>query len=205
RRRLLTARRHRTLPRDPKVIAGWNGLALSALAMAARGKDPGGRYARAAQKLAQVLAGRLWDGHRLYRIAGAHGPVGQASLQDYAYVARGLWDWSQSGGGESARRVALAVTRRAWQRFHGTQGWRRSDASLVAGERPRAALAAGGLPAAPAVLIGVSLRLANALHRPALAARARRALAQAAPVVAADPFWYASYAPLLAGSSPRKH
>ncbi|MEJ2645446.1 MAG: DUF255 domain-containing protein, partial [Gammaproteobacteria bacterium] len=205
RRRLLTARRHRTLPRDPKVIAGWNGLALSALAEAARGKDPGGRYARAARRLAHMLARRLWDGHRLYRMAGPHGPLGQASLQDYAYVARGLWEWGLGGGNEDDRRLALALVRQAWHRFYGSGGWRRSDATLVAGGRPRAALAAGGLPAAPAVLIDVSIRIADALHLPGLDARARRALARAAPVVAADPFWYASYAPLLAGSRLRMH
>ncbi len=205
RRKLLAARRQRTLPIDSKVIAGWNGLALSALVMAARQNDPGRRYRDAARRLRDVLVNDLWNGHRLYRIAGPHGPFGQASLQDYAYVARGLWDWAQAAGSDTDRHVALALVQQAWHRFHGPSGWRRSEDTLVAGSRPQPALATGGLPAAPAVLIGVSMQIAGAMDRPALKARARRALAQAAPVVAADPFWYASYASLLAPSGPGVH
>jgi uncharacterized protein YyaL (SSP411 family) len=103
----LRARRPRPLL-DDKVIAGWNGLAIGALALlgAAVGR---GAYLAAAARAADFVLSAMWDGR-----GGAAGREGEAgrlrrryrdgearfdgSLADYAALADGLIDLYQAGG-----------------------------------------------------------------------------------------------------------
>ncbi|MFC7070307.1 thioredoxin domain-containing protein [Halobaculum lipolyticum] len=81
-------------PRDEKVLAGWNGLAISAFAAGARTLDPA-LADRGADALAFVRD-HLWDGDRLSRRyieregdAVGDGEVkGVGYLEDYAYLGR---------------------------------------------------------------------------------------------------------------------
>ena len=88
RSRLLTAREQRTRPaRDDKVVAAWNGLAVTALAEAGVLLDEP-RYTAAAVAAGELLAGLHTDGDRLLRTsrdgrAGPHAGV----LDDYGCVA----------------------------------------------------------------------------------------------------------------------
>lgn len=97
RRRLLAAREERPRPaRDDKVVAAWNGLAISGLVDAARrlGRPD---YLRAALEAADLLVEvHLRDG-RLLRVsrdgvAGAHAGV----LEDYGCVASGFLALAQA-------------------------------------------------------------------------------------------------------------
>jgi len=92
RRDLYRARSKRAPPaRDEKVIAAWNGLAISAFARASQVLgEP--RYALRARRAAQFLVHDMNPGGRLLRswkggVAGKHG-----TLDDYAFVAQGLLD-----------------------------------------------------------------------------------------------------------------
>jgi uncharacterized protein YyaL (SSP411 family) len=88
---LLKAREKRPYPhRDDKVLTGWNGLMITALAEAAEALDEP-RYLVAAKRTADFL----WQKHRqpdggLWRasLAGRVGTPGM--LEDYAYLAEGL-------------------------------------------------------------------------------------------------------------------
>ena len=112
RARLFQLRERRPKPlRDDKAIASWNGLALGALAEAARRlgrKD----LLSAALQLGEFLLGPLsaHDG-RLYRTwrAGRAGTLG--FLEDYADIANGLYELHVASGElrwlEEARRLAL--------------------------------------------------------------------------------------------------
>jgi uncharacterized protein len=117
RAQLLAARDRRPQPlRDDKALAGWNGLALAALAEAGarlRRAD----YLEAAVALAEFLLRTLSDGRggllRTYRAGEARIP---AYLEDYANVANGLVELSWASGDlqwlEEARRLAdLTVER----------------------------------------------------------------------------------------------
>ena len=108
---LLAARAGRPQPlRDDKVLAGWNGLALAALAEAgaALGRPD---WLEAARALGEFLLGPLSDGRgrllRTYRDGDARIP---AYLEDYANVANGLVELSWATGElrwlEEARRLA---------------------------------------------------------------------------------------------------
>jgi uncharacterized protein YyaL (SSP411 family) len=92
RRTLFAARETRVRPhRDDKVLADWNGLMISALALGARvlGDE---EYLRAAESAADFVLGTMADQRGLlhrYRDGSSDIP---AFLDDYAFVAAGLFD-----------------------------------------------------------------------------------------------------------------
>ena len=101
--RRVRAARPRPL-RDEKVIAGWNGLMIRALAEAAAAFDRPD-YAEAADAAAQAVWRSLWREDRLLRFAGSATP---AALEDYAWLGLGLLAlWDLDGGEPRLRRARL--------------------------------------------------------------------------------------------------
>ncbi len=93
---LRLARDQRVRPgKDDKVLAAWNGLALSAFARGYQvlGDD---RYREAAVALGEFIHRELWDGTALYRVwrGGKRHTVG--FLEDEAAVALGMVDLFES-------------------------------------------------------------------------------------------------------------
>ena len=90
RSKLLEARERRVRPaRDEKILAGWNGLAIRALARAAR------RLGRAdlavdAARAADFVRRRMWQGNRLLATYKDGRARFAAYLDDYAFLADGL-------------------------------------------------------------------------------------------------------------------
>jgi uncharacterized protein YyaL (SSP411 family) len=127
----LRARRPRPLL-DDKVIAGWNGLAIGALALlgAAVGR---GAYLAAAARAADFVLSAMWDGR-----GGAAGREGEAgrlrrryrdgearfdgSLADYAALADGLIDLYQAGGQPRHLLAAEALADALLTRFGADDG-----------------------------------------------------------------------------------
>jgi hypothetical protein len=89
---LVAARATRPAPAiDTKVLAGWNGLAIGALARAGAILDEP-RYVAAARAAAEFILTRMQPGGGLQRVP-AGGAVDQpAFLEDYAFLASGLLD-----------------------------------------------------------------------------------------------------------------
>ncbi len=84
--RLRRAREARPRPiRDEKVIAGWNGLTIRALAegAAAFGRPD---LLAAAARAGDALWDRLWDGTRLHRLWAGGGPRGEGQLEDHVWL-----------------------------------------------------------------------------------------------------------------------
>jgi uncharacterized protein YyaL (SSP411 family) len=113
--RLFAVRERREKPlRDDKAVAGWNGLALAALAEAGRRLDRA-PYVDAARELAGFLLGPLADGEgRLHRTWRGGAAKGTGYLEDYADVANGLYELHVATGElrwleESRRLVDLIV------------------------------------------------------------------------------------------------
>ena len=91
RAKLLAARDSRVHPaRDEKVLAGWNGLALAALAEAARAL-PSERYREAAERTGDfVLRDLLRPGYRVFHSWKDGRASGEGFLDDYACLVEGL-------------------------------------------------------------------------------------------------------------------
>jgi hypothetical protein len=93
---LLAARNQRVRPhRDEKIVTGWNGLMLSALAYggAVLGEPV---YLRAAQQCARFVLEHLYRQGRLMRYAGGGQVREYGVLNDYAFLIGGLLDLYQA-------------------------------------------------------------------------------------------------------------
>ena len=105
---LFEAREHRTRPpRDEKVLAGWNGMMISAYADAARVLDTD--YTDQAAAALGFVREQLWDAdeERLTRRDIDGDTQGEAYLEDYAFLARGAFDTYQATGDVSHLEFAL--------------------------------------------------------------------------------------------------
>ncbi|KEY73129.1 hypothetical protein S7711_04878 [Stachybotrys chartarum IBT 7711] len=84
---------------DDKVVAGWNGLVISALArtgvaLQAVDMERGNKYLQAATSAASFIKSKLWDSEQevLFRIWTSAGRQTEGFAEDYAYVIEGLLD-----------------------------------------------------------------------------------------------------------------
>jgi uncharacterized protein YyaL (SSP411 family) len=110
RKALFAARERRPRPgRDEKVLAGWNGLAISAFAEAGIVLDAA--YAERASGALAFIDEHLRDGTTLER-RYEDGAVGiDGYLEDYAFLARGALDCYQATGDVAALSIALDLAR----------------------------------------------------------------------------------------------
>ena len=118
RERIFEAREERPRPaRDEKVLAGWNGLAISTLAEAGLALDPG--HAERAVEALSFCRERLWDeGERELSRRFKDGDVRiDGYLDDYAFLARGAFDCYRATGEVSHLAFALDLARVIEERF----------------------------------------------------------------------------------------
>jgi len=110
--------------RDRKVVAAWNGLAITAFAQAYRAFGDE-RYRDAAERAAEFL----WERHRrpddaLDRASNDGVAAGEGILDDYAFVADACLELHQATGGGHHLRRALALVELALRGFrHPAAGW----------------------------------------------------------------------------------
>lgn len=188
RQKLLARRAERVLPIDDKELAGWNGLLLSALSIAAR--QPGMENMRlAAKQLRDNLMTRLWDGSNLLRARDDKGSMGAAALEDYAYVAYGMSRWADLSGNESDKMLSQKLLALAWERFYSEAGWRATDLPPLPGMPLDQAQEDGALPSPAAMIIDLSLKSGNQELRDNALATRSKVLAS----IQDKPFWYASH------------
>jgi hypothetical protein len=197
RRKMLAERSKRELLPDDKVLAAWNGLALSALARAYQATHED-RYAVSARRLAAYLAGRLWDGNQLLRSRDGDKALGSTALEDYALVAQGLWDWSQvAGRGDDSGKAVERLVRLAWKRYYHDGRWRRSDTPLIPMLDGQFALDDGPLPSASAVISRLSREDPLLAQDASIQALLTEHLRVVRAHLSDSMFWYASYTDLL--------
>src|SRR5690606_34774851 len=192
RERLMAERARRRLPVDDKLLAGWNGLALSAFSEAALRLDEPA-YADTARHIRDYLVGELWRDGRLARARANGAEVGSASLEDYAFVARGLWDHARLTGNEADAALAREILVAAFARFRVGNGWRLGEDGLLAPEPPRELVNDSPLEAPPAVLADLALTMGLASDDEALVDLARQSLNRAFEAVAANAFFHATH------------
>ncbi|WP_348609148.1 thioredoxin domain-containing protein [Halobaculum rarum] len=111
-------------PRDEKVLAGWNGLAISAFAAAGHTLDP--KLADRGTDALGFVREHLWDGDRLSRryIEREGDAVGEGEvkengyLEDYAYLGRAALDLYGVTGDADHLGFALALGRTVVDTFY---------------------------------------------------------------------------------------
>ena len=201
REKLLKVRARRKLPADNKLLAAWNGLALTALVEGSQLPD-GKNYLEAAQGVRDYLVKMLWDGSRLLRARGKAGELGQAGLEDYAFAAQGLLAWSDLTNSVDDFQLASRWVNDAWQRFHGDTGWLLSDQSLLPSGFGVWILDEGPLPSPSTTLLRLSLQVAERNGDKMLAARAKKALAAGHVQLQQTAFDHPSQVRLLVDTQP---
>ena len=102
--------------RDEKVVASWNGLAISALAFAAWTLDEP-TYAARAEAAADFVLTELRPSGRLARSSHDGRTSGAAFLDDYAFLIAGLIDLYEATGNVNRLEQALSLDQEL-ERFH---------------------------------------------------------------------------------------
>jgi uncharacterized protein len=163
RAKLYAARARRIPPaRDDKILAGWNGLTISALALGGRVLgEP--RYTSAAARAADFVVGKMRPGGVLARtfVDGRAGSPG--FLEDHAFVAAGLFDLYEASFDPRWLREALVLCTETETLFAdpATGGWFSTGAkheTLLAREKPSTD---GATPSGTSVAIMNALRAAT--------------------------------------------
>jgi uncharacterized protein YyaL (SSP411 family) len=115
---LAEAREERTRPpRDEKILAGWNGMMISAYARAAQVLDVD--YAEQATDALSFIREQLWDGdsgHLTRRFINGD-TKGDGYLEDYAFLARGAFDCYQVTGDVDHLQFALELSEMIVEEF----------------------------------------------------------------------------------------
>lgn len=139
--RLLVVRAQRPGPeRDEKILAAWNGLAISALARAGFVlQEP--RYREAAQRAASFVLGTMRKEGRLHRVSMQGQAGGPAFLEDYGLMIGALIDLYEVDGQSHWLVAALALQETIDQHYFDAAGggyFRTSDDGevLIAREKP---------------------------------------------------------------------
>ncbi|HET9599848.1 MAG TPA: thioredoxin domain-containing protein, partial [Anaeromyxobacteraceae bacterium] len=176
RRTLYEARERRIRPlRDEKVLAAWNGLMISALAVAGRAL-PEPLYVEAARRAARFVLEGMRPGGRLARtwLAGSTGPAG--FLSDHAFLTQGLIDLHEATFEPRWLAAAVALAGETERLFADPRGgW------FVAGEDQERLIAREKPTHDGAEPSGASVAALNALRLEAFTGDARwRAIAEGA-------------------------
>ena len=120
--KLFQERTHRPLPfRDEKIVASWNGLAISAFAAAGFVLDDP-LYAERAGEAADFVLSQMRPGGRLARSYREGRTSGAAFLDDYAFLIAGLLDLYEATGDIRRLEQALALDREAQRLFEDADG-----------------------------------------------------------------------------------
>ena len=180
----------RPLPKDDKLTAGLNGLALTAFSQAAA-IDP--VYRQQADRLQSFLLAQLVRDGKLIKGRARGQVLPHAELEDYAYVVQGLLDHAEATGNAQSRARARELAQVAWRTFWSDKGWKHEATPLLATLQPEPALADGALYSPSEVLVLASLRIQDA----ALQRMARTAAAWRVPAMEQDAYLYPTRLRLL--------
>ena len=190
-KKMMLARSRRIVPRDDKLLAAWNGLALTAFSKGSKQFDSK-KYADAAENIKKYIKNYLWVNNRLVRVVKNNKVLGDGGLEDYAYIAQGLYYWNKISNNKEDKKWLNNIVSQAWQRFHSNKGWVLSENSLLKYGQSEYVISDGVLPSASAVLINTALMIDKTNKNPELKVKIVKALNVGHADVSSQPFWYAS-------------
>jgi len=192
RAKLLARRQRWPQPhKDDKMLAGWNGLMIDALAYAGRALETP-RYTRAAAGAADFILQRMRreDGTllRSYRAGEAKQP---GYLDDHAYLGRGLLELYRATGESRWLEAAEQLAGRILEDFHDEEAggfYFTGDHHETLLGRSKGLTGGGNVPNANGVAAEFFLELTRLTGNPAYERVARLALEALAPQMAVQPF-----------------
>ena len=186
---LYQARKHRALPlRDEKILASWNGLAISAFARAGLVlNDPD--LVDAARKASAFLLRQMTGQGRLFHSYQEGEAKGEGFLDDYAFFIAGLIDLFEASGEPHWLERSLELTAVVQEEFEDAErggyfmtGTRHEE--LISREKPAYD---GVVPSGNSVMIMNLLRLSALTGEQSRHDQARRALDAFAGQLATSP------------------
>lgn len=139
----------RVIPKDTKLLAGMNGIMLSAFA---KGISHDKSFVQSGDKLSKFLLS-LWNGKTLRRSAANNKPGG---LYDYAAVSWGLLKWGIANNDNNAKKVGLDIARIAWNEFYKEGFWIEDSNSLLPSTKQLAHITDSAIISPEALLIDAS-------------------------------------------------
>ncbi len=195
--KLLQLRQKRVTPKDTKLLAGLNGLALEAFSVAA---DIAPRFRQAAEECRNFIVGSLWENGELQKGMSNQQLLGAADLEGYAYAASGLRQYAQLEKRSVDTQKAGQIAKLAWQKFYTPNGFLLEQKSELARPFYQGVIEDGPLPSPSSVLIDTSLRLGDK----ALQGNARDALSYGDALHGNGLFWHATQVMALNRLFPKK-
>lgn len=192
RKRLLKVRESRVRPlKDDKIIAGWNGLMIAALARASRVIESPGLL-EAARRSADFLLHSMMKEGRLFRSRRGNEMGAPGFLEDYAFVAWGLIELYEASFETGYLKEAVALTEGMRDLFSGSSGGLYSftghdSEELIAEVRD---IHDGATPSGNSVAAMNLLRLARLTGNEDLTTEAEKILRQASAQALANPAGY---------------
>jgi uncharacterized protein YyaL (SSP411 family) len=203
RARLFEAREKRVRPaRDDKVLGGWNGLALGALAHAARAFDHEG-YRSAAERCGEfLLAEMLTPEGRMYRSWRDGRATLNGYLEDYANVADGMLELFETTGDDRWALAAAGLADAIIEHFSDPAGgfFDTSDDHEQLIIRPKV-VQDGAVPSGGSMAASVLLRLARGSGEARYGEAALGALRSVGPVLGRAPLGFAKWLTVLADAT----
>lgn len=190
-KKMLVARSKRSIPLDDKLLGAWNGFALSAFSKAAIQFDDK-HYAQAAKDIKNYIRNTLWINDKLVRAVKNNKILGAAGLEDYAYIANGLAEWVKFSKDKQDQKWLRNIISQAWQRFHTEKGWKLSENSLLKYGQNETVISDGVLPSASAMIINLSVKIAERNNDLKLKNKALKALNVGHLNIVEQPFWFAT-------------
>ena len=171
----------RIIPRDTKLLAGMNGLALTAFA---KGLSYDKSFQQSGDKLSKFLLS-LWNGKTLRRSAADNKPGG---LYDYAAVSWGLLHWAAASNDKHAKKVGVDIARIAWEKFYIDGYWMEDSTNLLPSSKQLAHISDSAIISPEALLIDASFLTKD----PALVKQAKKVKQLVTRALEVDLFSYAS-------------
>jgi uncharacterized protein YyaL (SSP411 family) len=192
RRKMLEARSKRPRPSlDDKILTGWNGLMIAALAKGAAVLDDR-RYGEAAERAAGFILSRLVENGRLLAAYGKGKARLKAYITDYAFLVEGLLGLHEWSGDrkwlEQASRLADTAIQYYWDTQDGGFFFTASDHEQLIHRSKISTDSA--IPSGNSVMLMNLQRLAVLLGREDLREKAAEIIRLFAAAIEKHPFAY---------------
>ncbi len=172
---------NRGLPRDFKLLTGWNGLALAAFA---KGLKHDLTLKPHGQQLAKFLRS-MWNGKQIQRAANSHKA---GTLNDYAAAAWGLLSWAKATNDPVSKKMGILYANYAWEHFYINNKWQEDENPLLPEGVQASHLADGPSPSAETLLLRASF-LADTSE---LLTKAHEVMGRSSKSIEHSPYSYAS-------------